>query len=324
MKIEVIHTNSVHASKFKNFVSQKALLFHSQEWINNYPEDKLVQCAILNKNEDVIGCFIYFVFKKFKFQFIITPPFTPDIQLTYINPAESVVGKNSFTKDILALLADYFNQLKSPFISLHLPKGIVDSQPFIWKGFASKLRYTYLVDLSKTTEELWDNLSSEKRKSINKAVKDELQIKQSDNAALVYDLIVQSLDRNDQAKNLGILKKIIFDFANSTNSFAFLAYQNEKPIGATFCLINQTSAVYLFGGFDSANKHHGAGVSCMWQSILKAKQLGLRYFDFEGSMNSSIERYFREFGGDLHSYVCVEKINPLLNLGLTLKKEKLV
>ena len=78
--------------------------------------------------------------------------------------------------------------------------------------------------------------------------------------------------------------------------------------------------MYLFGGFDSENKHHGAGVSCMWQSILKAKDLNLQYFDFEGSMNETIERYFREFGGDMIQYACVEKINPILKTMLTLTK----
>ncbi|MCC6372738.1 MAG: hypothetical protein IT236_17165 [Bacteroidia bacterium] len=77
--------------------------------------------------------------------------------------------------------------------------------------------------------------------------------------------------------------------------------------------------MYLFGVFDSENKHHGAGVSCMWQSILKAKEMGLSHFDFEGSMNEKIERYFREFGGELVPYFCIEKIKPSLSAVLKLK-----
>ena len=45
---------------------------------------------------------------------------------------------------------------------------------------------------------------------------------------------------------------------------------------------------------DSKNKHHGAGALSMWGAIKCAKDLGIKYFDFEGSMVAQIERYFRE------------------------------
>jgi endo-alpha-1,4-polygalactosaminidase (GH114 family) len=45
----------------------------------------------------------------------------------------------------------------------------------------------------------------------------------------------------------------------------------------------------------------------MWKSILKAKQMNLKIFDFEGSMLPNVERYFREFGGNLVPYYSCEK-----------------
>lgn len=323
MRITQINTESDFYTKFNLFVAKHSLLFHSPAWVANYNDQQLIQCAIVNKNDDIIGGFIYYSFKKYSFKFIITPPFTPNIELFYINPAESVVGKNSFTKDVLALISEYFDGLKVHYININLPYHIIDSQPFIWKGYTSRTRFSYLIDVSQSPEDLWNNLSSEKRKSINKAVKDELVIKESSDLSLIYELVYKSLDRNSKAKNLNILKNILFKFSNQTNSFAFVAYKNEKAIGATFCLISGLKAVYLFGGFDSDNKHHGAGVSCIWQSVLKAKALGLTHFDFEGSMNISIERYFREFGGELHSYACIEKVKPLLSLLLSTKKHNL-
>ena len=166
---------------------------------------------------------------------------------------------------------------------------------------------------------MWANLSSEKRKSLNKAEKDKLEISETKDYEKVYELVLKSLSRNDLLKNTGIIKNILFSFAKPENAYAFTASNNGIAIGTSFCLIYKDTALYLFGGFDSDNKHHGAGVSCMWQSILKAKALGLKYFDFEGSMNENIERYFREFGGELVSYSCVEKIKPALNAVMKLK-----
>ena len=45
----------------------------------------------------------------------------------------------------------------------------------------------------------------------------------------------------------------------------------------------------------------------MWQSILHAKKLGIEVFDFEGSMLVEVEKYFREFGGELVPYYTVNK-----------------
>lgn len=317
MKIEPIHTQSVTYPKLQEFIQKQGLLFNSASWVRNYPEKNIVQCAILNNNNDVIGCFIYYRFRKSFFKFIITPPFSPNIDLFYLNPAESVVGVNSFNKDILSEVATYFDGLGASYMNINLPDNTIDTQPFTWKGYTSKSRYSYLIDLSLSKEELWNNLSSEKRKSLNKAIKDELVISETTDYKLVNALIIKSLSRNDKAKNLEVIQNILFSFASSTNSYAFVAYQNGAAVGATFCVIDKTKAIYLFGG--SENKHHGAGVSCMWQSILKAKELNLKYFDFEGSMNISIERYFREFGGKLSPYFCVEKINMGLNLLLKLK-----
>lgn len=320
MKIEKVDIHSKVRNQLQAFITKHELLFNSEEWLKNYPENAIFQCVILNNNNDVIGCFNYFQFKKTLFKFVISPPYSPNIDLFFINPAESVVGKNSFNKEMLEAIALYFESLNVPYININLPETIIDIQPFIWKGYSSKTRYSYLIDLSLTKEKLWENLSSEKRKSVSRAIKDELIIKETNDRELVYSLIKKSLERNDVAKNKTIIKNILFSFATNKNSFAFVAYHNEIPIGATFCLIVKAKAVYLFGGFDSENKHHGAGVSCMWQSILKAKELGLKHFDFEGSMDPKIERYFREFGGALVTYSGVHKIKPILKTILTLKK----
>lgn len=267
---------------------------------------------------------MYYQFKKYTFNFIITPPFTPHIELFYLNPAESIVGKHSFTKEILKVIADYFNGLTYDYINLNLSDSHIDSQPFVWNSFTSRNRYTYLINLNLSQEEIWNNLSSEKRKSINKAEKDDVKIIPSTDFKKVYDLILSSLSRNDLAKNAGIIKNIIFGNDFAENIISYTAYHHNKAIAASFCLVNQSKAIYLFGGFDSENKHHGAGVSCMWHSILKAKSMNLNYFDFEGSMNEAIERYFREFGGELKAYICVEKIKPALQFLLKISGKKLI
>ena len=44
-------------------------------------------------------------------------------------------------------------------------------------------------------------------------------------------------------------------------------------------------------------------------------------FDFEGSMQPGIEKYFREFGGDLVPYAAIEKSSFLMTLLKAIKKK---
>lgn len=319
MKVEPVHRGTSLYQRMQEFAGTHKLLFHSADWLGVYEHEKLTQCAILNNNDEIIGCFLYYTFHKFRFRCIISPPFTPDISLFYLNPSDSVVGKATFLKNIATLLADYFDTRKAAFVQLNLPHHFIDTQPFIWKGYLSRNRYSYLVDLDASPDQLRANMASEKRKSLSKAAKDGLTVQTEIDPEIIYPLICQSLDRNGIHANRQIIRKIVFSFAGKDVAIARVAKQGNQPLGATFCLVSQQQAIYLFGGFDAENKHHGAGVSCMWNSMLDARERGLKWFDFEGSMNPAIERYFREFGGSLTPYFNVQKTSRLMKLLLSMK-----
>lgn len=300
------------------FAEKHELFFHKSSWISCFDE-RLKQCVILNRNEELIGCFLYFDFRKAGFRFIITPPWTPDVSLFCVNPAESAVSRNSFVKDLVRAMSSYFSSQKASHISLNLPGETTDTQPFLWDGFNSRTRHTYILDLGQSEEDLKAGLSPEKRKSLSKAEKDGLQIKDCRDRDLLRRLVLQSLSRNEKNRNEQILSRILETNTGTNTAFAFAAWAGETPIAVSFCVINRQKALYLFGGYDSENKHHGAGVACMWKSILEARKRGLKHFDFEGSMDPRIERYFREFGGQLATYQCVEKTTLFVKFLMRLK-----
>ena len=319
MKVIDLHISPAYISRREAFCEKHGLIFNGHAWLDIYPESKIHPCIITNNNDEIIGCFVYYSFTKTSFKFIITPPYAPHIDLFYINPAESIVGKNTFDKDLSQVLSTFFKSLKYDYLNINLPLNIVDTQAFIWQKFTSRQRFTYLIDLRLSEEQLWQNLSSEKRKSIKKAEKDGLTIEESNDKKRIYDLVLKSLTRNEKAKNADIIEKLLRDFANEQNSMAFISKSNGQDLAAAFCIKYGDKVMYLFGGFDEQNKHHGAHVSCMWHCILTAKKLGLKYFDFEGSMNQSIERYFREFGGEIKSYACIEEVKPAVAMLYKLK-----
>lgn len=318
MKVVEIHTESALKTSFERFVASQQNLFYKSEWLDIYPHKQLQQCALVNNNNEVIGAFQFFRFKKAMFDCVITAPFMPSICLLFNNPAESIVGKNTFEKDVIEVIADYFNGLKVHLVDIALPVEVKDTQPFTWKGFKTHLRYTYHLPLQFSQDELWQRLSSEKRKSISKAEKDGLIIKPCDDFLAVANMVVDALKRNKALANEEIIRAIISkERANYLRIFG--AYENNRLLAVTVCVLQEQSYVYLFGGTTLNNRHHGAAVSCMWHSILAAKAEGKSVFDFEGSMHPGIERYFREFGGNLVPYAAITKKSLLLDLLMRFK-----
>ena len=296
----------------------KPSVFSTLEWLSMFTKIKLY--GIYNENNELIGAFNFYSLKKTGLSINITPPFTPHNGLFFENRAENSANINSFNKNIITEVAEFICELNSKLTVFGLPTSVIETQPFTWKNLEVKVKYTYHIDLTKTEDTLLANLSSEKRKSLNKAKTDALEVVRETDMEKVKQVILKTFSRKQITKNKIYFDKILFDFANEKNAIAFVAYQNQKAIAATFCVYDSQRAYYLFGGYDSEFKHHGAGVSCMWQSILLAKQMGLQIFDFEGSMLPEVEKYFREFGGTLTPYYVAYKASTPLKLILKLNK----
>ena len=166
-------------------------------------------------------------------------------------------------------------------------------------------------------------MSEERRRNVRKAIKDGLIVKQVDDFGIVKFLILKTFSRQKMTVSENHLDKIFLEFAAKENSFAFVTFAKEKPIAATFCIYDKDTAYYLLGGYDYETKHHGAGASAMWEAIKYTKKLGLKYFDFEGSMVPQIERYFRGFGGQLTPYYRINKAKLPLEILLKFFKREL-
>jgi hypothetical protein len=115
------------------------------------------------------------------------------------------------------------------------------------------------------------------------------------------------------------LEAILFRYAQPSNSYAFSTCRQGKPIATCFIVHDEQTAYYLLGGYDAQDRHHGAGALAVVEAIKFAQDLGLKTFDFEGSVMPAIERYFRGFGGLFTSYYTVNRawlpVEMLLKLG---------
>lgn len=314
--------------KDKNVFNELAFsygtIFNSIEWANIFGE-KVQLYGFYNDNDNdiLIGGFILYKEKRYGISIYRNPPFTP-----VIGPFLKIDAQNYTTimdtwKYALSLMAEFINNLPYSIISISLNINIIDTQPFIWEKFKVVPRYTYILDLSIPVNDIWKRMSTDRRKNIRKGLKDGLKVKQTYDYKIVKSLVLNTFSRQQNEMNEYYLDNILFKFATNNNSYAFLTLDNDNPIACSFNIYDKNTAFYLLGGYDYKNKHHGAGTMAMWEAINHAKNIGLKYFDFEGSMIPQIERYFRGFGGTLTPYYTLNKASLPLEIVLKfLKRER--
>ena len=279
--------------------------------------------GIYNKNSQLIGGFSLYHERRFWLSFYQNPPYTPCAgpfaQINAKNPA----GITSEWKKILSLVAEFIEKLNYGVVSFSLSRHIIDTQPFIWQKFKVVPGYTYILDLDKSLDVIYGNMSAERRNDITKARRDGLEVSQVHNMEIVLGLVKKSFLRQNMPVNEIYLHKLLFIYANSSNSFAYAVLKSSAPIAVVFCIHDKNSAYYLLGGYDFEDKHHGAGAMAMISAIEHAKQIGLKQFDFEGSMEPNIERYFRGFGARITPYFRINKALLLLEFVLKFFKREI-
>jgi lipid II:glycine glycyltransferase (peptidoglycan interpeptide bridge formation enzyme) len=314
MKIKKIN-NLEDKKEYNNLAKQYGNIFNSLDWLKNFGNN--LEMFGIYENKKIIGGFYLYKEKKFALNVYRNPPFTP-----YVGPIFQKINENKKRK-LISLTANFIDNLPYSVISFSLNKEINDTLPFFWKKFKVSVHYTYVINLQNSIENIFSKMTKNRKNDINKAIKDNLIIEKVNDFRVIKDLANETFLRQKKKINQVYLSRILFNFAKNTNSFAFVAMQKEKPIAMSFCLYDKDNAYYLLGGYDYRNKHHGAGALCLWKSIKYAQKLGLKKFDFEGSMVPQIEKYFRGFGGKLVPYYRINKAKLPLEIILKFFKRGL-
>jgi len=287
-----------YLSRYDELAGESGTIFNSTKWISLFG-NKIRPIGIYNDNEELIGGFHLYTEKKFGLTVCRNAPFTP-----HCGPFLKIVAKNPVAirdnwKKALSLMARYIESLSLAVVSISLDNHIIDTQPFFWREFKVIPGYTYLIDLALPVDAILKNMSPERRNDIKKGERSGINVDRCTDYQSVQALVKQSFSRQNMTVNNAYLESILFKFADGNNSFAFVAKDDHRPIAAAFCIHDRTTAYYLLGGYAHENKHRSAGPLVCWEAIKYAKQIGLKTFDFEGSMVPAIESYFRGFGGEL-------------------------
>ena len=293
-----------HFNRWDELVKKRGSIFQTISWTEIF-EPEIARIGIFEKGGDLIGGFILWERSGWVYR---NPYYTPFIGPFFEVKAQKKFFRMKREREILSTMVEYLESKKYLLITLQLDPRIRDIFPFFWQNYKVITQYTYRINLKRSKEVILNEMSPERKRNIKKAIKYGINIIESKNTMILKDLVEKSFKRQRKRYPKLTMEKILKKFPPGDGNSVFLvALYKDKPVASIYMVYDDKIAYNLIPAHDHEYAYTGAGALVAYEAILTAQRIGLEYFDFEGSMVPSIERFFRGFGGDLIPYFRVNK-----------------
>ncbi len=182
--------------------SPYGLLFHKWDFlklIEKYSGYKLFPYGIY-KGDELICLFPAFYGVKSGLRFLYSPPPQSLAYVPYLGLVMSPVfdslrqHKKEHYLDIVSReVSRELDRLNANHIFIASSPRLIDFRHFKWSGYRVEVSYTYIIDLTRSTREIWDSLSKDCKKSIKDCEKKKLTLKPSDDVDAFLCIMRQDL-----------------------------------------------------------------------------------------------------------------------------------
>ncbi len=177
-----------------------------------------------------------------------------------------------------------------------------------------QVRQTFILPLAEEEATIFSRLHEDYRRNIRKADAEMQITNEPAQLPQLYEYQKATLDKKDVGMHFTMQQlQTIFDACQAHDSTALWVAKKEDKVQAILWHIwDNKRSYYLVGSKNPEVKDNRAMTALIWHSIKESKKHGKISFDFEGSMDPGVERFFRNFGGERELYLGIQKNESLL------------
>lgn len=268
-------------------------LFQDPWWLDLVAQGDWDEVRIANGGE-VIARLPYRKMRRYGARILTQPPLTPYLGPWYRDSTAKAASRFSERRQLTAELvaglpkADFFAQNQWP--------KIPDCLPFLWEGFSQRTGYTHWLEQLTDVDALWRGFLEGTRREIRKAEK-RVEIVESTDVDALLDLHERAFAQRGLAapRKRPYVRTVVEGALRANRARLLLGRDADGNLhAANLMVFDERSAHYLLGGSDARYRTSGAASLLMWDAIRFAAAR-TRIFDFEGSMQEPIARFFRGF-----------------------------
>jgi hypothetical protein len=288
-----------------NASSPQGSVFSYSWWLKTVCDERFK--IILYRNGSGIVCGLPIVTgKKGPFTVSMMPRYTQTLGPIF-QPFEDAREYNKTSTQIEALNAIIPHIPRYSYLNMRCHHSFTNIMPFIWSGYSSEVRFTYLFDDLSDIDRIYAGITSKYRNKISKAQNSGVEVHESDDIETFIETIRISLPGDIFNGSAEIIRKLDGACRQYNARRLYFAADPSGQIHSTLFVVYDQHCTYnLIQGGDLNLRKSGANILTMWQSIQDAAgQSGI--YDFEGSMLPNIEIVFRSFGAVQKPYYTLKK-----------------
>jgi hypothetical protein len=313
MTVKIIEDKDLWA-KFVD-ESPDGLLFHKWDFLKimeKHTNYKLLSYGIY-KGDKLIAIFPLF-FKRYKgLKMVFSPP--PQTGVPYLGfvmnhkyGSLKQRRKESYLNEVIGEINEEIDKFSPNYVFISLGSNLFDIRFFKWSGFEDDLNYTYVIDLEKSLDTIWNDFDKDCRREIRTTDKYDLSFKETDDVQTFYNIL--SNRYNEQGLNLPLISPNYFKDILSTfpkNIKMYFLYNADKMVDIV-ASYEYKKRLVIWKGYISLDKSIHSTEYLTWDFIKKAKSENFTKFEIQGA-NTKRLCFFKS------------KFNPSLEINYNIYKK---
>jgi hypothetical protein len=315
---EVIQIADIQVRALKNTEFQKwdelvenspiGTIFHSSDWLifsAGFAGKKLKIYGCFRNERLVGGCSLY-ISRRFFNMASSTGKMTPfGGILLGESSSKNVREKETIYNNIIRSLCDAIDAEHFDHIEFINAPDFLDTRPFIWNGWASKILYTYYLDLNMDFEK---NISKDARWTINKAIKNNIVIKKLNDPSIFYDIFSMTSMRQgfDSAMSEKFFKDVFNIFQGKSEMW--VAETKTGEIAASEIILYDNKRAYRWAAASHTELRKTGAPSLLLYEIFRASiTKGIKQINLMAANTPQLAKFISGFNPILVPYYSVEK-----------------
>jgi lipid II:glycine glycyltransferase (peptidoglycan interpeptide bridge formation enzyme) len=216
---------------------------------------------------------------------------------------------NPLTKEDFDEIEDYCRSQKALFIKIEPFTGqdvmLLEDRGYVKSNAPMSPPSTYYIDLTKSEEELWNNISHGGKYSIKRAQREGTVLRFYQNPIKdkleAYFEMVKKTGRRKHFYVQPYKDMLIKIKLWGKECHLVLAYDKKgNLLSGKFYLCHKDMVLYSTGGTSELGLKSKAGYELLWKSFLYFKGLGYKVLDLEGKDDKRFEFATKTWGGFSH------------------------
>jgi hypothetical protein len=291
--------------------SPRGLLFHMSDWLEAVRAAQrlpLIRLGIYD-GDRIVGVFPVFL-KRFAVLTVVASPLVIE-DTHYMGP----VVDDDALPEVMRLFREYVAKRwvmsYSRLVLMHDPPR----EAFAALGYECVDNRTHVVDLSLAESALWQRVKPACRRQIKKAERAGITTEiVTDDRYLdrYYDVMLALYTRQKRTppSPKSFFRSVWDRFGPEGHLVWVIATQDGQVAAGCLLGVWKGTIFFIDGVSSQAHQNLGASNALHWAGIQWAKKNNHRFYDFVGSNIPRFAQFKGSFGGDLLTYLTLERANP--------------